>query len=335
MPALARGDAERLLRFVGEAESLGGDEPFTGDLLVELGKLVECDWLDYNERDAVGRHLLEVRRPGDYTDWNGECFEDFYAVQLFESPIGRCRLQGQSGALMISDFLTRRELHKTRFYEIALHPFGVEQAIEVDVSSSPSRWRTFYFDNAERAFSERDRLVLDILQPHLVRLWETAKTRRELTAALTGLDQTEASEARGVILLDPRDEVEYVSGAARRLLREFDTTASLVAWLESGNPRPLVQRRGERRLIVERVGDALLLEETFPDLGLTPREREVLDLVGHGKTNIEIASILWLAPSTVSKHLENSYRKLGVTNRTAAAAQLLGTSELRDAHGGP
>ena len=44
MAALARGDAEQLLRFIAEAESIGGDQPFTPDLLVELGHLVEADW---------------------------------------------------------------------------------------------------------------------------------------------------------------------------------------------------------------------------------------------------------------------------------------------------
>ena len=233
VPALARGDAERLLRFVGEAESLGGDHPFTGDLLVELGRLVEADWLGYNERDAAGRHLLEVGRTGDSTPWNGDCFEDFFAVELFESPIGRRRLRGRAGALMISDFVTQRELHRTRFYEVALRPFGVEHSVEVDISSSPSHWRTFFFDRAERAFSERDRLVLDLLQPHLARLWEAARTRRELAAALVGLDQAEAHESRGVILLGRRGEVEYASEPARRLLREFAPDESLVEWLES------------------------------------------------------------------------------------------------------
>ena len=63
VPALARGDAERLLRFVGEAESLGGDQPFTGDLLVELGRLVEADWVFYQEHDCVppAASLLEVQ----------------------------------------------------------------------------------------------------------------------------------------------------------------------------------------------------------------------------------------------------------------------------------
>jgi DNA-binding CsgD family transcriptional regulator len=127
-----------------------------------------------------------------------------------------------------------------------------------------------------------------------------------------------------VILLGPRDEVEYASEPARRLLREFAPDETLLDWLESGSRRPLVHHRGERRLIIARVGDALLLEETRPDVGLTAREREVLTWVARGKTNPEIARLLWLAPSTVSKHLENVYAKLGVKTRTAAVARFVG-----------
>ena len=127
-----------------------------------------------------------------------------------------------------------------------------------------------------------------------------------------------------MILLGARGEVEYASEPARRLLREFAPDGVLVDWLASGSRRPLVHHRGQRRLIVERVGDALLLEEPPPDLGLTAREREVLTWVARGKTNTEIAQLLWLAPSTVSKHLENVYAKLGVNTRTAAVARFLG-----------
>ena len=52
---------------------------------------------------------------------------------------------------------------------------------------------------------------------------------------------------------------------------------------------------------------------------LTPREREIVGLVGEGKTNAQIAAQLWVAPSTVKKHLEHVYQKLGVGRRTAAA----------------
>ena len=55
-------------------------------------------------------------------------------------------------------------------------------------------------------------------------------------------------------------------------------------------------------------------------LQLTPRESEVLMWVARGKSNRDIAEILNLSPRTVNKHLEQIYAKLGVENRTSAAA---------------
>jgi DNA-binding CsgD family transcriptional regulator len=57
---------------------------------------------------------------------------------------------------------------------------------------------------------------------------------------------------------------------------------------------------------------------------VTPRELEILSLVGAGKTNKEIARELWLSPHTVRSHLENVFEKLEVTNRTAAVARAFG-----------
>jgi DNA-binding CsgD family transcriptional regulator len=53
---------------------------------------------------------------------------------------------------------------------------------------------------------------------------------------------------------------------------------------------------------------------------LTPRERQVLFWVARGKTNPDTASILDISSSTVGKHLERIYAKLGVENRTAASS---------------
>ena len=57
---------------------------------------------------------------------------------------------------------------------------------------------------------------------------------------------------------------------------------------------------------------------------LTRREREILEHVADGKTNAEVARLLWISPGTVRKHLENAYEKLGVHTRTAAVAALRG-----------
>lgn len=57
------------------------------------------------------------------------------------------------------------------------------------------------------------------------------------------------------------------------------------------------------------------------DLGLTPRQHQVLDLVAAGYTNTDIARKLVVSATTVRTHLENVFRQLDVTNRSAAVAK--------------
>ena len=55
------------------------------------------------------------------------------------------------------------------------------------------------------------------------------------------------------------------------------------------------------------------------DIPLTDRELEILRLVAQGYTNSRIARELWVTEQTVKFHLSNTYRKLGVANRTEAS----------------
>jgi DNA-binding NarL/FixJ family response regulator len=55
------------------------------------------------------------------------------------------------------------------------------------------------------------------------------------------------------------------------------------------------------------------------DCPLTDRELEILRLVSEGYTNGRIARELWVTEQTVKFHLSNTYRKLGVANRTEAS----------------
>jgi DNA-binding CsgD family transcriptional regulator len=57
----------------------------------------------------------------------------------------------------------------------------------------------------------------------------------------------------------------------------------------------------------------------FEEQGLTGREAEVLVLVARGRSNRDAGAILGISNRTVQKHLENVYRKLGVSGRSAAA----------------
>ncbi len=53
---------------------------------------------------------------------------------------------------------------------------------------------------------------------------------------------------------------------------------------------------------------------------LTPRELEVLTLMGQGRSNNEIAAALMIAPRTTKVHVQNILGKLGATNRTEAVS---------------
>jgi DNA-binding CsgD family transcriptional regulator len=84
---------------------------------------------------------------------------------------------------------------------------------------------------------------------------------------------------------------------------------------------------GERdRALLALVAPSLrrLLRERPPPSSLTAQEQRVLQHLARGRSNAEIAAELVVAPSTVGKHLENAYRKLGVSNRLAAVCAVGG-----------
>jgi DNA-binding CsgD family transcriptional regulator len=329
VPALARGDAERLLRFVAEAESFGGDHPFSGEFLTQLGRLVPADWISYSDcygcaGDGTGLHF---NRPGD------EAFADcldwaaIKPIREVEDPVFRRIYRGTFAALKISDFLTRRELHDTRLYHLILKPCGLEDSLGLRLRiPPPARPKIFVLDRSDRDFSARDRAVLDFLNPHLVQLYRALEGRRRLRAALKLHESTRAA----VVLLEADDRVAFASAPARELLDRFfgESGARLpepvATWLRERRQRvatePFRFDTGDRLLVVQVVDDALLLEERRRLPRLTVREHEILSLLAEGKTNGEIAECLWLSPGTVRKHLENVYAKLGVHTRTAAAS---------------
>jgi DNA-binding NarL/FixJ family response regulator len=52
---------------------------------------------------------------------------------------------------------------------------------------------------------------------------------------------------------------------------------------------------------------------------LSPREREIHELLAHGRSNRAIAKTLFISESTVKVHVRHVFEKLGVHTRTEAA----------------
>ncbi|MGJ9385793.1 response regulator transcription factor [Salipaludibacillus sp. CF4.18] len=60
---------------------------------------------------------------------------------------------------------------------------------------------------------------------------------------------------------------------------------------------------------------------------LSPREKEVLELIRKGLSNKEIANTLFISVNTVKKHSQSMYQKLGVTNRTSLCYEISNTND--------
>jgi DNA-binding NarL/FixJ family response regulator len=85
-----------------------------------------------------------------------------------------------------------------------------------------------------------------------------------------------------------------------------------------------IRQVAQGRLVFPRAAQRWLLgqrkSQHEADNRLSPREMEVLEFAARGKTNPEIAEELNVSENTVRFHMKNIFEKLGVTNRTEAAA---------------
>jgi DNA-binding CsgD family transcriptional regulator len=316
---LRRSDLEAVLRLVHDAGELATDEtPFGAETLERCADVVACDEIGVFEVDRVRRRHIPL---------DGEQDDRWWEI-AHQHPV--CHYVEETGdfrALKVSDFLTRAQLHSLEFYDECFRPFGLEDLMVLPLPSPPWHERGFNLARSRRDFSERDRNVLDLLSPHLLRLTRTIDLGRRLDAAQAALDAVDADH--GIVLVDFSGRLDHATPLARSLLAKYfqaaDTSLpqAVADWLAHGRGS-LVRKRGTHRVVVDRLGQRLLVREEpaeAPNVArLTPREQQVLEWVAEGKTNAQIARILVVAPATVGKHLEHIYEKLGVRRRTAAAA---------------
>ena len=140
---------------------------------------------------------------------------------------------------------------------------------------------------------------------------------------LDGLDAAaRLRDVAPVVMLTTFDEDAYVAralsdGAAGFLLKAADPRELLIAVRAVADGAAYLSPRVAQRVIAG-------LRTSRPAAkgkvdALTPRERDVLALVGRGLSNQEIARELHLAEGTVKAHLSSILRGLDVQNRVQAA----------------
>ena len=122
--------------------------------------------------------------------------------------------------------------------------------------------------------------------------------------------------------LSPATNVLMISGAGR-----ISPTAARAAGAVGFIPKDWPAADIARAVRMVGLGMTVFRPQEAPaGPPLSDREREVLDLIGSGATNREIAERLFLSPHTVKEHTSSLYRKLKARNRAEAVqlAQRLG-----------
>jgi DNA-binding CsgD family transcriptional regulator len=330
---LSERDAAATLAFVSELRDFAEPMPFPPRILERLQGLIASDEVAYSELDPVKQcPILAVWRNAD-----GEC-----VVENYEAPAGDrlwwrlrdthpvCGYRAASGdwttARKVSDFVPLREFRRTPVYDAFYR--GVDHWLDVGLPAAPARTRVFIFVRYGRPdFDERDRLVAELLQPHLARRGEEAQAALDGAAALAAVEEGMPHEAGHVVLSSAKGVIEFASASSRALLRRYlgIEGGRIPAEVLCQRELRLSHRDRRLRLRIAKTGGlyVLMLDEFDARIEkLTARERQILEQVVAGRGNDLIALDLGIAPATVAKHLEHVYRKLGVPNRTAAAALL-------------
>jgi DNA-binding NarL/FixJ family response regulator len=130
-----------------------------------------------------------------------------------------------------------------------------------------------------------------------------------------------ATPTSKVIILTTFEIDEYVLGALRAgasgFLLKRSSPEQLVAAIHTvADGDALLSPSVTRRLIERVAAHPTLTREPNPRLAeLTPREREVLELVAQGLSNAEIAETLTLERTTIKSHVQRILAKLGARNR--------------------
>lgn len=175
---------------------------------------------------------------------------------------------------------------------------------------------------ARQYAEESERIATDPRQPLVLIavhrfLGELSTQAHDLDAANQHLTQSlELAEACGIpferalsmLALAELELAQSNRAASRTLLGEVRRICTEL------DARPTMER-------VEALTARLRPKETDSRFGLSPREFEVLQLVVQGKTDKEIAEILFISYRTVMQHVSSILRKLDVDSRTAATAR--------------
>ena len=256
---------------------------------------------------------------------------------------------GDGSAHQITDFISQQQFRRLELYQECFRELKVEYQMSISVMLEQGQGILIgvAMNRQRLRFSETERLMANLLRPHVCEAYLTLVEMGHLRGLVEGLSAALEENGDAIVFWSHQGVVLNSSPRARELLSKFfgwrngrTLPDALAAWAG----KSIEEKKGQGgSFICEKAGTRLtarlarhtafhyttilLREEPLsPDpvslvpLGISAREAEVLHWLSAGKSNAEIAGILGVSTLTAKTHVLNILRKLGVENRTAAAA---------------
>lgn len=148
----------------------------------------------------------------------------------------------------------------------------------------------------------------------------------KLTKAITGYAPKTKVLALG-LTEEKRQVLRYLEAGAAGYILKDDSLEEMIKTVRAAQDNKVFVSPKIAAAMIERLSDlAQMFSEiensVVADAELTPREIEVLELLGKNKTNQEIAECLVIEVGTVKNHVHSILDKLNVNSRGEAAAYL-------------
>ena len=179
---ISERDAASLLEIVHDGARDAGREPFPSSVLGALARSIPSNaCVGYQEADVAGKF-----RVIDLVEVVGEppspSAEAAFHTLGWQNPM-HCRLHArEQHVLRLSDFLTRRQRRMLEYDAAVWRPLGIDDGLRVWLPAEPNRARSIYLERSGKNYTNRERTLLSLLRPHLVRMRANAESRRRVNS---------------------------------------------------------------------------------------------------------------------------------------------------------
>lgn len=233
MNRLSHGDLQALMNCIREIYSDLDEDGWHFRLLSVISKAIPSELINYSEINPLKQEYIRfIEMPSMYISLNDiPIFAEYmhehptisllYPEQMLKHPLKDCIrdrgrldyvLSPECQAVKLSDFLTNNQFRRLGLYNEFFRKYDIKYQMVVPISHHPSTLTGIVLNRQGKDFSERDRLMLNLLAPHIVKAYDN-------TLAVSSIQRN--------VRISTEDRIETMDGLTPR-------ESEVLLWLARG-----------------------------------------------------------------------------------------------------